>query len=96
MHDDDEIRDIVGGVIRERLGSSHVADVETMWDDDNGEDDVVDVIVTLESADHEFDAGRLSSLCRYVRAALTKENKTVFPLITFMSREERREDLACG
>ena len=93
---DDAIRDIVSGVVRERLGTNHIADVEAMWDEDQEGDDVIDIIVTLESVDHEFDAGKLSSLCHHVIYELSRQDKTALPLITFMSKEERGEDIACG
>ena len=94
MHDD-AIRAIVGDVIRERLGTSHIANVEAMWDEDQREDDVIDVIVTLEHAGFSFEPSKLSSLVRYIREALVREHKTAFPLVTFVSKDEGREEVAC-
>jgi hypothetical protein len=78
--------------IRKHLGSDVISVKATRDDDDDEDDDVLWVTVVVEqSASGE---GDMSSLVRHLRPRLSELGETAFPVISFMSKQERDQEMA--
>lgn len=89
MQDIDNIRDAIRNVIEERLAPTDIVDVEIEEDVDHDGDEIVRVRIVFAAQSGRPKAESVVGLTGLVRKPLLDIENDRFPILTFMTSEER-------
>ena len=89
MQDINDIRDAIRHVIEERLAPTQIVDVETEEDVDHDGDEIVRVRIIFAAKSGRPKAEDVVGLTGLVREPLLDSHIDRFPILTFMTSEER-------
>ena len=89
MQDINDIRDAIRHVIEERLAPTQIVDVEIEEDVDHDGDEIVRVRIVFEDQNGRPKAESVVGLTGLVRKPLLDIENDRFPILTFMTSEER-------
>ena len=94
MQNAEEIRQTIRRVIENRLAPTQIVDVETEDDVDHDGDEIVRVRVIFAANSGLPKAENVIGLTGLVRKPLLDSRIDRFPILTFMTSEERNRDSA--
>lgn len=85
----EDIKQIIEGVVRERLTDTRIVDVQVTEDEDCDGDTVYRVNVIFDGG--PLDAHKTAGLVRHTRARLSKSNAFRFPIFRFISQADAKK-----
>ena len=89
-----KVKEIIEGVVRERLTGTDVIDVQVKEDKDCEGDTIYRVTVVYDSVTGRLDSEKTASLARYTRSRLA--GRDAFPIFSFISRSDVKRTRAAA
>jgi hypothetical protein len=90
----DTLESLVADMVRSRLGDVNVVDVKVEEEITFEDDTILRVYVIYQNKENRLDAEKVSGFLRWLRPALRDHGERRFPVMSFISKNEVKGDLA--